>query len=483
MPNPIVILHGWSDNYESFVPLKTWFNRNGYAAEQVLLGNYESMEDHVSFDDLAVGLQRRLAALVADGRLPKLTPHCLDVIVHSTGGPVFRHWLSHHLDAVCHGDRAQNPVRSIVMLAPANFGSRLAAQGKSTLAMLFKGGVAHGFQTGRRILEGLELGSPVLWHVAERDLFANNAVYSTDPAGGPFVFILSGTATYGHLKGFVARGANEDGSDGTIRAAAAALDSIKLDVDLTDPMLPQVAVRMQKNEPFAFRLVPGRNHTTVVPHDAPDGAHPTLDLIRRCLAVKDLAGYRALRGEFDRDNDAFYAAQRDAADGHRVHGYQQFLVRVRDDLDNDVTDYRLNFHVVDPTVAHGAWNDPEVLSGLQRYQEYTTALQERVIVDVQPHSANQCYRTFFVNLDQLEALQSDLRQKAPAAYIAMNLDAVGPTSDLGYNTDPLKYLPVEVPIPSDTGQQVTFFRRNTSTLVDIRISSVPSDNIFKFPVV
>jgi hypothetical protein len=368
------------------------------------------------------------------------------------------------------------------MLAPANFGSRLAAQGKSALAMLFKGGVTHGFQTGRHILEGLELGSPVLWQIAEQDLFADVAMYPTDPAQGPFVYILSGTATYGELKGFVAKGANEDGSDGTVRASAAALNSIKLDVDFSDPAQPQVNVNLQRNEPFAFRLVPDRNHSTVVPHDANDGTHPTIDLVQRCLAVTDLDGYRALREQFERDNEAFYAGERAKADGERVHGYQQFLVRVRDDLDNDVTDYRLNFHVVDPSVTHGAWKDPAVLAALQRYQQYTTILQDEVLVDVQPHTVNQCYRTFFVNVDRLEALLADLRQNTPGAYVAMNLDAVGPTSDLGYDTDAIKYLPVEVPIPSGPGQHVTFFRRNTSTLVDIRISAVPSERIFEFPL-
>ena len=71
MPNPVLIIHGWSDNYESFKPLKVWFNANGYTAEEVLLGNYESMEDHVTFDDLSVGFQVQLEALIAAHRLPR----------------------------------------------------------------------------------------------------------------------------------------------------------------------------------------------------------------------------------------------------------------------------------------------------------------------------------------------------------------------------------------------------------------------------
>ena len=111
MANPVLIIHGWSDTYESFKPLKAWFNANGYTAEHVLLGNYESMEDHVTFDDLAVGFQVQIEALIADKRLPSLQPYSLDVVVHSTGGPIFRHWLDYYLKAICHGDRTKNPVR------------------------------------------------------------------------------------------------------------------------------------------------------------------------------------------------------------------------------------------------------------------------------------------------------------------------------------------------------------------------------------
>ncbi len=195
MPNPILIIHGWSDNYESFLPLKAWLNSRGYPAQQVFFGNYESMEDHVTFDDLAVGLQTRFDEMREAGSLPPLAPFSLDVIVHSTGGPVVRHWLYYYLTEICRGDLTRCPIRCLIMLAPANFGSRLAAAGKSALAKLFKGGVAHGFQTGQRILEGLELGSPVLWRLAEHDLFAGRPVYPCDPDRGPFVFVFSGTRT------------------------------------------------------------------------------------------------------------------------------------------------------------------------------------------------------------------------------------------------------------------------------------------------
>ena len=161
MPNPALIVHGWSDTRESFEPIKQWLVRRGHPTEQVFLGGYASMEDEVTFDDLALGFQQRFEDLGA--RQFPLDPFSVDVIVHSTGGPVIRHWLAHYLRNIVGGDLARCPIRNLIMLAPANFGSRLAAQGKTTLAKLVKWGISHGFETGKRILEGLELGSPALW--------------------------------------------------------------------------------------------------------------------------------------------------------------------------------------------------------------------------------------------------------------------------------------------------------------------------------
>lgn len=479
MPNPILIVHGWSDNYQSFVPLQQWLQTQYGPTIQVFFANYDSMENHVTFDDLAAGLQDRFETLVAAGTL-KLDPFSLDVIVHSTGGPVIRHWLYHYLMDICNGDLTKCPIRRMIMLAPANFGSRLAAEGKSALAKLFEGGLKNGFETGDLILDGLELGSPELCAMAMDDLFYSKSIYPCVTDSGPFVFVFSGTATYGALKGLVAPGANEDGSDGTVRASAASLNSIRVAVDCTDPAHPSAKAVRPKNSPIAFRVVPGVNHTSIVPRDGQPADHPTRGLIDRCMSVDSQAKYDALRLAFDTETAAFYSVQ--GANG--VHAYQQFVLHVCDELDNDVLDYRIDFHAVDKNIQRSVWNtapddvaSSQVAAQLQAYAKYTTIFQEQVISDVATHSVNSSYRTFFINIDRLNDLLKQMRAEIPAAYLAMNIDAAGPTKDLGYATDDLRYLPIEVPIPGGNGSDATFFCANTTTLVEIQLLNVPTTTV------
>src|SRR2546430_16688783 len=85
MANPILILHGWSDNYESFLQLKLWLCAHGYQVEDVFFGNYESMEDHVTFDDLADGLQSRFEEMAVKKKLLAPQPVSIDGNVPSDG--------------------------------------------------------------------------------------------------------------------------------------------------------------------------------------------------------------------------------------------------------------------------------------------------------------------------------------------------------------------------------------------------------------
>ncbi len=68
----VLIVHGWSDTYESFQPLKNLLVAAGYQTTQGFLGAYASMRDDVTFDDLATGLQRRFMEAQGKSALAKL---------------------------------------------------------------------------------------------------------------------------------------------------------------------------------------------------------------------------------------------------------------------------------------------------------------------------------------------------------------------------------------------------------------------------
>jgi pimeloyl-ACP methyl ester carboxylesterase len=470
--NPVLLVHGWSGDFHTFEPMQEWLRRQGYLAEHVYFGQYDSMEDHVTFDDVAIGLQARFADLQSKGKI-RLDPFSLDVIVHSTGGPAVRHWLHYYLTQIQNGDLSKCPIKRFIMLAPANFGSRLAQAGETALAKIFVGGISHGFATGKKILQGLELGSPILWGLAENDLFSQAKFYPVRPDSGPYVFVLSGTSTFGLLKGFVASGANEDGSDGTVRASAASLNSIKITSEfITDRSSSTTAILVQRNDPIAFRLVQGCNHSTIVSEKRE--VHPAVaPLILQCLKVNSMADYVQIREDFDKANAAFYSAQ------NSVHRYQQVFFHVQDQLGNGVEDYRMEFHVVDESIRASNWGPggEGVLDQLSQYKTETNFLQDHVISNVQTHSVDSSYRTFFVNIDRLDELLDMMHKKNPACYIGMNLDAIGPTKNLTYDTDRIRYIKVSGPIGEVGDQPFLFFKENTTTLVEITLGNTPTEKV------
>ena len=140
----------------------------------------------------------------------------------------------------------------------------------------------------------------------------------------------------------MATGASENGSDGTIRAASASLDSVKLGVNFSDPANPHVSTIHQKNDPPVFKLVDGCNHSTI-PNSNATANH--LKIILQCLSVKDATAYDALRNTFDAANRALYQTNQNNRATNKlvdpINRFQQFIVRVLDTMRNAVTDYRL----------------------------------------------------------------------------------------------------------------------------------------------
>ncbi len=328
-PRPLVILHGWSDNSRSFTALRNYVASLGAAAPVTInLGDYITMDDAVRYDDLVAGLQRAWL----DRGLPA-TPRSVDVIVHSTGGLVIRDWLRTHFGPT------DAPVHHLLMLAPANFGSGLAHKGNAFYGRILKGfGNEKPFQTGRKILRGLELASPYTFDLALADRFNSNNAYGP---GRILCTVLVGDTGY---SGIMAA-ANEDGSDGTVRASTANLNCALLDIDFaSDPAKPTFTLKNSSGS-TAFRLLHGDNHSTAAMKDRGPRDPAGRDLIARALAVTD-DEFPDWCDQCATDTAALTAAAIAAKDDYR-YGYQNTVTRVTDDAGHPVNDYFLEFYLDD----------------------------------------------------------------------------------------------------------------------------------------
>ena len=61
MPSrPIVLVHGYSDNGESFEAWRQALTRRGYDATTLHLGNYVSLSNEITIKDIAEAFERAL---------------------------------------------------------------------------------------------------------------------------------------------------------------------------------------------------------------------------------------------------------------------------------------------------------------------------------------------------------------------------------------------------------------------------------------
>jgi pimeloyl-ACP methyl ester carboxylesterase len=212
---PLIIIHGWSDDSNSFNGLAEWLRGKGYKVIDLWLADYISSTDDVTLPDLGLAMRRALEA----NRIAQ-TRHSFDVVVHSTGGLVVREYLRQ----ICAGDENLTPIKRCVMLAPANFGSPLASLGKSMIGRIFKGWnptSGNFLQSGKRVLEALELASPYSFDLAVQDLFTPE--YNLFHPSHTMATVLAGTVPYPDaLKAAI----HENGSDGTVRVATANLNAV-----------------------------------------------------------------------------------------------------------------------------------------------------------------------------------------------------------------------------------------------------------------
>ena len=169
MEKIILFIHGWSEHGDVFHKLMHEITKDyGHKYYMVDIAEFISMDDTVSFFDLVEAMQ--------DVWLRKNLPTSakkVDVITHSSGALILRSWLQKYYP------NGGSPIEHVVMLAPPNFGSHLAHQGRSLLGRFIKGNnLHHPFEVGQELLFSLELGSDYTWQLALDDCFLGCTYFS-----------------------------------------------------------------------------------------------------------------------------------------------------------------------------------------------------------------------------------------------------------------------------------------------------------------
>lgn len=363
MPNPIVLVHGYSDEGASFQTWKSeliaWFRSRqpNFDPAQIRICSYRTLTNEVTIKDIAEGFDRALrecAGLNQD--------EDFDAIVHSTGMLVIRSWLVTY-------PRRKSRLKRLIGLAPATFGSPLAEIGRSTLGSLFKGNKQLGpdfMEAGDLILDGLELGSRFTWDLAHQDMIVEKPFYGPS-SSTPYVFTFCGNKAYTGFRAFV----NKPGTDGTVRWAGCALNSRKIRLDLTTEAQTteqRLDFSRQENIHIPVVLVDGLDHSTIL-------SKPSRDLVEQvgqALLVDS-------RSDFETWLAAAQRWSRRAVNA--VDKWQQFVVRAVDERGDGIADYHLQLK----TKVGGKLKD------IRNFD-----------LDVHRYRKDTSYRSFHVNLSKLK---------------------------------------------------------------------------------
>ena len=359
---PLIVIHGWNDNSKSFLhlakKLEQTLNRQ---AKLINLADYISMDDEVTFADIVTAMTRAWH----QHKLPT-KPHSVDAIVHSTGGLIIRDWLVTNFTA------KTAPLKHLVMLAPANFGSHLAHKGRAFYGRVLKGFKGRKmFHVGEKLLNGLELASHYTWQLAEKDCFGDECFYGSRKI---LCTVLIGNTGYRGIQA----AANETGSDGTVRISCANLNPAKLVADFSEnPMQPKYSYE-KANGVTAFVVIDNNNHSTITARHDGQKNQEVFGYIVKSLTITD-EKFAAWCERLEKNNK--FLSQQNS----QKHGLQNTIVKVRDQYNQPVKDYFLEFY---NSIKHNDTLFEEIF-------------YEQVIRSVHVNRNNPSFRSFYLDCARL----------------------------------------------------------------------------------
>jgi pimeloyl-ACP methyl ester carboxylesterase len=437
MANPLVLLHGYGSSGQAFSKWKDAFVAAGRRVEEISIGNYVTLNNEITVDDIANGFQHALHSKGMDNKP-------FDAVVHSTGMLVMRSWLT----ASNAQSSRQGLLKRLVALAPATFGSPLAAKGRSLLGRIFMGNRQLGpdfLNSGNLVLSNLELASEFTWTLAHKDLIVTK-MYGPDN-DTPYVFVFDGTNDYGKLAEIFLPD-DQKGSDGVVRWSGVALNTRKiiLNLGLTQPKVEWADWSNLLDIPLI--PVAGLNHNQILSEPPQE----LIDLVLQALAVNSKDDF----SKFHNSAVANAAIVQQAKQKLANDRWQQFVVHAIDSQGNGITDYSIEILTV------GADGSETSLANFEE--------------DVHPFAADTSFRCFHVQLDALPALGGKrliARIVASTGTELVGYQGYGMKSAEGAEPD---FGPVDLDITSYNGTQPdkpALFYPFTTTLIEIVLNREP----------
>lgn len=240
----VILVHGYSvrtlDAYAEFPALLT---AEGLATNTIVLSAFNSLDDAITCDDLAVALEDHLAQLEVRASSP------VDIrnsafVCHSTGAIITRRWILNRLAA------GKATPSHFISIAGANHGSTLAQLGETIAAYVFRK-VSGGTQVGRGVLTDLDYGSNFLLRLNREWLTKTN-----DQSLKIYAFSMGGDTIGDWLKDIIWQ-TKEPGSDSTVRISGANLNYAFLSADADKGT---IQIELPKRE-TPHLVVHGYSHT------------------------------------------------------------------------------------------------------------------------------------------------------------------------------------------------------------------------------
>jgi hypothetical protein len=460
MAEKLLIVHGYSDGSTSFTGLGDFLvAKKLYKREHVFYLDYSSMDDEATFRDFADKLD-------SDHRL-RLGQERVDVACHSTGSLVVRAWLALHAQRTLRR-RLTNvpcPVHRLLCFAPANFGSDLAKLGQSFLGKFrttFFNSHARQedfLESGKAVLQGLEPASPFQWELSLYDLHDATTYFS--PAREEhqrcYPFVLAAGEAYTGIEAKLLKERAMPGTDGTVRIPGTSLNTRGCSLDFRETGTRLVWWDPVKYADIPFAVFAGFNHGTIINaqqagFDGPRG--PGTLAVQALTTVHDLASYQSMSKTFTEVCEQNYKRM----PKERQDAYQQFFFRVRDDVDQIVDDYFIDFYV--------ARRDGHA------HEALTVFFDENFEGRVTRHSASPSHRVFLMNCAKLHEFHQRLLKED--ALLMLEITGASALPDVRYELS--RFVAFD-PKAELAAAEPALLQPNTTTLVDVVLNRRQADRL------